>query len=301
MSTDIARSPVILGSGTSSESDQPSVGWGFGGLRVIDLAPGLAVTWSLDCEEGALIPLKGGCALSITTGGGTIEASLAGRENAFAGPTDIAYLPLGSLVTVTAPAAWAGGIRLALATALATKERTFRIVRAGDVSVGSHGCSHAPGADLGVPHVLFCEVVAPGGGWISYPPHASTGHDSMLEGMYYFEVAGGEPDPAATSPGTGHGGGVFPGDGLGDGDGDGDGSPAVRHGVAEPREPHRPRAEPRGYDLYYLNVTAGPAPHGSWLSAGEPDGHWIREIWSSQTCDCPLPMGWVPRDERRSA
>ena len=45
-----------------------------------------------------------------------------------------------------------------------------------------------------------------------------------------------------------------------------------------------------GYDLYYLNVMAGPAQDGAWLMTDDPTHHWIRDTWASQAVDPRLPM-----------
>jgi 5-deoxy-glucuronate isomerase len=37
-----------------------------------------------------------------------------------------------------------------------------------------------------------------------------------------------------------------------------------------------------GYDLYYLNVMAGPAADGLWLAVDDPAHAWIRQTWPPQ-------------------
>lgn len=32
--------------------------------------------------------------------------------------------------------------------------------------------------------------------------------------------------------------------------------------------------------MYYLNVMAGPADDGTWLSVDDPAHHWVRETWT---------------------
>ena len=46
--------------------------------------------------------------------------------------------------------------------------------------------------------LIACEVLTPGGNWSSYPPHKhdeERAGESVLEEIYYFEVADGPPGP----------------------------------------------------------------------------------------------------------
>ena len=45
-----------------------------------------------------------------------------------------------------------------------------------------------------------------------------------------------------------------------------------------------------GYDMYYLNVMAGPADDLVWLAPDDPAHHWIRATWDDQEIDPRLPM-----------
>jgi 5-deoxy-glucuronate isomerase len=44
-----------------------------------------------------------------------------------------------------------------------------------------------------------------------------------------------------------------------------------------------------GYDLYYLNVMAGPGER-SWLICDDPAHAWIRDTWADQPIDPRLPI-----------
>ncbi len=108
--------------------------------------------------------------------------------------------------------------------------------------------------NFGVPDVLdadriiACEVLTPGGNWSSYPPHK---HDedrdgeSVLEEIYYFEVANGGPGYQRV---------------YGTPERPIDVTTEVRTGeiVLVPHGWHGPSMAAPGYDLYYLNVMAGP-------------------------------------------
>ena len=45
-----------------------------------------------------------------------------------------------------------------------------------------------------------------------------------------------------------------------------------------------------GYDMYYLNVMAGPDEDLAWLAPDDPAHHWIRGTWEDQEIDPRLPM-----------
>ena len=53
---------------------------------------------------------------------------------------------------------------------------------------------------------------------------------------------------------------------------------------------HGPSMAAPGYDLYYLNVMAGPGAR-SWLICDDPAHAWVRGTWAGQTVDPRLPIG----------
>jgi 5-deoxy-glucuronate isomerase len=53
---------------------------------------------------------------------------------------------------------------------------------------------------------------------------------------------------------------------------------------------HGPAMAVPGYDLYYLNVMAGPGPERAWLICDDPAHGWIRDTWTSQDVDPRLPL-----------
>jgi 5-deoxy-glucuronate isomerase len=50
-----------------------------------------------------------------------------------------------------------------------------------------------------------------------------------------------------------------------------------------------------GYDLYYLNVMAGPGEERAWLISDDPAHGWVRETWQGQEVDPRLPMARAAR------
>ena len=66
-------------------------GWVHTGLRVLALAPGESESVTAGGVEAMLVPLNGGCDVSV--GGETHH--LRGRENVFASAPDALYVPAG--------------------------------------------------------------------------------------------------------------------------------------------------------------------------------------------------------------
>jgi 5-deoxy-glucuronate isomerase len=59
---------------------------------------------------------------------------------------------------------------------------------------------------------------------------------------------------------------------------------------------HGPAAAAPGYDLYYLNVMAGPDAERQWLIADDPAHAWVRDSWRDSPFDPRLP--YVRRDDK---
>ncbi|MGZ4592884.1 MAG: 5-deoxy-glucuronate isomerase, partial [Actinomycetes bacterium] len=246
---------------------------------------GGSVTFETGDDEVLVLPLSG--AATVECDGE--KAELSGRESVFSGVTDFAYAPRDAQVTITSH----DGGRFAVPAARATRRLPFRHVAAGDVSVELRGAgpSSRQVNNFATPEVLeadrliACEVLTPAGNWSSYPPHkhdeARPGEEAALEEIYYFEVQAG-PD----GPGLGYQR-VY-------------GTPArpievlaeVRTGdvVLVPHGWHGPSMAAPGYDLYYLNVMAGPGDERAWLICDDPAHSWVRGTWDEQDIDPRLPF-----------
>ena len=138
--------------------------------------------------------------------------------------------------------------------------------------------------DVQVDHLLVCEVVTPGGNWSSYPPHKHDEHgddERVLEEIYYFEVADGPSGPGVGYHRT-----------YGTPDRPIEVFTEVRTGdtALVPHGFHGPCMAAPGYDLYYLNVMAGPAEDGRWLATDDPAVAWVRDTWPAQAVDPRLPV-----------
>jgi 5-deoxy-glucuronate isomerase len=254
-----------------------SAGWGFSGLRIVALEPGGTFRAGTGDDETVVLPLSGGC----TVEAGDDGATLAGRNSVFDGPSDCAYIPRGTALTVTSD----GGGRFALATARARRRLPFRYVAASEVPVelrGAGACSRqvnnfATPDVLDADKLIACEVLTPSGNWSSYPPHKHDedrpGLETPLEEIYYFEVAGdGLAYQRVYGPNIDVLAEVRTGDAV-----------LIPHGW------HGPSMAVPGYDLYYLNVMAGPGAR-QWLICDDPAHTWIRDTWADQPVDPRLPF-----------
>ncbi|MET7331205.1 5-deoxy-glucuronate isomerase [Nonomuraea sp. NPDC005650] len=271
-------------------------GWAHTSLRVATLEPYAQVELDTGDSEVIVVPLAGGADLVVADHEGRRhEVRLAGRESVFAGPTDVAYVGKGSRLTVGAGDCPA---KIALCGAKAAQPLPFRHVAAAEVPVELRGAGTASREvrNFGVPQVLdadsiiACEVITPAGNWSSYPPHKHDeerdGVETELEEIYYFEVRAepGAPGGAdAVAYQRVYGTAERPIDVFAE----------VRTGdvVLVPHGWHGPAMAPPGYDLYYLNVMAGPGATRAWLICDDPAHGWVRRTWAGQDVDPRLPMG----------
>ncbi|WP_327341381.1 5-deoxy-glucuronate isomerase [Streptomyces europaeiscabiei] len=266
-----------------------SAGWEHSGLRILALGPGETHTMSTGESECLVLPLTGGCTVAVD--GQTFE--LDGRTDVFASVTDFAYLPRESEAVISS----ATGGRFALPTARTGRSSlSARYGPKAGVPIelrGAGACSRQvnnyclPGT-FDAEQLLVCEVLTPGGNWSSYPPHkhdevrtdeAGDPVESELEEIYYFEVAGEGGFGYQRVYGTPE----RPIDVLAE----------IRSGdtVLIPHGWHGPSVATPGYDLYYLNVMAGPGQDRAWLICDDPAHGWVRTTWAAQDIDDRLPFG----------
>ncbi|HEU4977056.1 MAG TPA: 5-deoxy-glucuronate isomerase [Baekduia sp.] len=258
-----------------------SAGWGFSGLKVLELAPGASHAWDTGEDEVIVLPLSGAC--TVAADGHTFE--LQGRDGVFAGVSDFAYVPRDSRLEIGSES----GGRFALPSARASRRLEARHVAAADVPVELRGAGSAsrqvnnfcaPEA-FEADRLIAVEVLTPGGNWSSYPPHKHDedrpGEETVLEEIYYYEVAGdgfGYQRVYGSGPGR-----------------EIDVCAEVRGGdaIVMPHGYHGPSMAAPGYDLYYLNVMAGPGER-AWRFTDDPQHAWIRGTWAEQDVDPRLPM-----------
>jgi 5-deoxy-glucuronate isomerase len=268
----------------SLEVTPRSAGWRHSGLRVLELAPGTQQTVETGDAETVVLSLEGAAAVTVDGR----EFDLQGRAGVFDGPSDVVYAPRDAGLTV---ASVSGG-RFALCSARCEARLPAAYVSKADVPVELRGAGQASRQvhNFGVPGVLqadriiACEVLTPGGNWSSWPPHK---HDEEREGetaleeIYYFEVADGPAGPGMGYQRVyGHEGAPI------------DVTTEVRSGdvVLIPHGWHGPSMAAPGYDLYYLNVMAGPGPERRWSICDDPAHAWVRAGWADQAVDPRLPF-----------
>nr|WP_243794189.1 5-deoxy-glucuronate isomerase [Saccharopolyspora gloriosae] len=279
--------------------DPETAGWGYSSLRVLELEAGAEHELSTEDSEWIVLPLTGGCTVRSEddSGGETEVFELAGRSSVFRGVTDFAYVPRDSRVRISTEA----GGRFALTGAECERRLPARYGAASDVPVELRGAGQASRQvnNFGAAHVfeadrlIAVEVLTPAGNWSSFPPHK---HDteregeSRLEEIYYFEI-----DAGHGADGVGYQR-VYPsGPGR-----DTDVLAEVRSGdvVLIPDGWHGPSMAVPGYDMYYLNVMAGPSPDRAWLICDDPAHAWVRETWRDQPVDPRLPLYAAPAAEQ---
>lgn len=278
----------LRGGGGELALGPDDAGWSYSGLRVLRLAAGETRDLRTGEAEMVLLPLAGSC--SVTCDGETL--ALRGRRSVFTRVSDFAYLPRDAAVAVSSEE----GGRFALPSARCENRLPFRYGPAEQVPVeirGAGSCSRqvnnfcAAGV-FETDKLIAVEVLTPSGNWSSYPPHKHDedrpGEESVLEEIYYFEVDG-------TAGGTGadpvgyqrvYGTADRPQDLLAE----------VRTGdvVTIPHGWHGPSMAVPGYDLYYLNVMAGPADERAWLICDDPAHGWVRGRWEHEAPDPRLPL-----------
>jgi 5-deoxy-glucuronate isomerase len=235
-----------------------SAGWEYVGFEALPLRRG----------EEARRPLAGReCCVVVLAGDVEVQGvgQVGGRDSPFDGLPEAGYLPPGGEIVIRATD---GAAEVGLCFAPAGQGNEPRVVRVDEVEVRGHGAMErrihnimmGPGV---AESLLVTEVITPAGHWSSYPPHKHDRDDppdeTLLEETYYHRIR-----PA-------HGFGlqrVYTADGSLDetvsfGDGD---------VVLVPRGYHTVSAPP-GYELYYLNVMAG--PRREWRIMNDPDHEWL--------------------------
>ena len=255
--------------GTVINVTPASAGWSHVGFRLVRLAEGQRCSGGEPDREACLVLVTG---RADVTAGDEAFPRLGGRATPFEDRAPGAvYVPAGTAWSVTASG---GDVELAICTAPGSGSETGtprviddarmpREVR-GTGTNTRHVRNILPETEP-AESLLVVEVVTPGGNWSSYPPHkhdtAVPGEETELEETYYHRVSPPQgfafqrvytDDRSLDEP-------IAVGDGA---------------AVLVPRGYH-PVGAAHGYDLYYLNVMAG--PERRWLFRNDPDHDWIMQ------------------------
>jgi 5-deoxy-glucuronate isomerase len=268
-------------------------GWVHTGMRTATLSSGKKLNISPDSIERLIWPLDGeGITVTYKSKDESGSHNLRGRKSVFHGPTDLVYLPINTDIEIT------GSGRVIVAEAPAKNHRPVKfmardsfpnVVRgAGPESRQIHDFGGV--AALDADRFLVVEVIVPAGNWSGIPPHKHDkfvpGVEANLEEIYYFEVA---PDRNLKAPAKTDPKGLFRG--YSSDDRPFDVTTEVRSGdvVLVPYGWHGPVAAMPSYDMYFMNVMAGPDEERVWNFVDEPGHEWIRESWAHRPQDPRLP------------
>ena len=242
-----------------------SAGWGYVGFQLWRLAPGEAAGGALGDREAILVFVEG---KGRVTGAGEDWGEMGERMDVFEKtPPHCLYLPDGSDWQVRATTS------LTLAVCTAPGKGGHPAARLGPAGItltprgkgtNTRYINNIAMEALDVADsLLVTEVFTPAGHWSSYPPHR---HDedrfpdmTYLEETYYHRL----------NPAQGFGiQRVFTEDGSLD-----ETMAVSSHDVVLVPKGHHPCGAPYGYEMYYLNVMAGPLR--KWRFANHPDHDWI--------------------------
>lgn len=264
MSTLLRKRGLPDQDGQVHEITPASANWSYVGFAVYELGPGQSIKRETGDREVCIV---------IVTGSATVAADdqlfkkVGDRNSVFEGQTPYAvYVPLASSYSVVAETTLTVGI----CSAPGKTRRSARLIRPEDMiretrGTGTnvrHVCNILP-ETAEADSLLVVEVVTPGGNWSSYPPHRHDTDDlprqSLLEETYYHRL----------NPSQG-----FAFQRVYTDDRTLDETMSVEDGdvVLVPKGYH-PVGAPHGYDLYYLNVMAGPTRE--WKFHNDPDHEWI--------------------------
>jgi 5-deoxy-glucuronate isomerase len=241
-----------------------SAGWQRVGFRVNQLAAGDVARGGESGREACVVVLTGTADIGVDT---EVFERIGGRSTVFedASPGAV-YVPAGLQFTVTARTA----VELAVCTAPGEPGRAPRAIGPGDMprQVRGQGTNtryvrNILPEDRSADSLIVVEVITPGGHWSSYPPHkhdtATPGGETALEETYYHRI----------NPSQG-----FAFQRVYTEDRDLDETMCVHDGdlVLVPRGYH-PVGAAHGYELYYLNVMAG--PRRAWVIHNDPQHEWL--------------------------
>lgn len=241
-------------------------GWTYVGFRAIRLRSGEIEALATGTNELCLVVLRG--TVDVQVQDKTFRA-LGTRDSVFDDISPAAvYVPPGQLVSICATRDAEVALCTAPAGAQALPLRvidpaTMRRSVRGSGSNTRYVCDILPHDDPGADHLLVVEVITPAGHSSSYPPHK---HDretppieTQLEETYYHRL--NPPQGFAFQR-------VYTDDRSLD-----EACAVEDHDVVMVPRGYHPVVAPHGYDLYYLNVMAG--PNRFWVFRNDPAHEWM--------------------------
>ena len=239
-------------------------GWRYVGFEVFGLPPGGTLSRRVADRETCLVLVSGHAAVRA----GSEDYGVIGeRSNPFEGSPWSVYVPAGDAWSVQT----ADGCELAVCSSpaqgkLGSRKLLPRLISPDEVGQETRGqgtntryVRNILPDTAEAETLLVVEVITPGGHWSSYPPHKHDVDDppreTYLEETYYHRLARGEGFALQR---------VY----TDDRSLDETRAVQARDVVLVPRGYH-PVGAPHGFDLYYLNVMAGPVRE--WRFTISPD------------------------------
>lgn len=258
MTSRLLRRPDLTGAAPAVHRlTATDAGWRYVGFEVLDVAPGETLRRELADREQCLVLLSGRAAASIA---GRELGAIGERSDPFSGKPFALYVPPRTPLSLRAECR----CEVAIGSAPAAGRFPARLIRPEEVEREVRGI----GTNTRYIHqilpetvpaekLLLVEVLTPGGHWSSYPPHkhdTEGNGETQLEEIYYHRMR--RPGGFAVQR-------VYTADQTIDE------TLAVqdRDLVLVPRGYH-PVSAAFGFDLYYLNVMAG--PQRSWRISTAP-------------------------------
>jgi len=237
--------------------------WTYVGFDLYRLAPGERVAAETAGREVILVLVEGKAEI---VAGGQNFGEMGARMDVFEHlPPHCAYVPNGSNWSARATTA----CTLAVCSAPGKGGHPARILDQPQLTPRGTGSNlrhihniAMEGVDV-ADSLLVTEVFTPAGNWSSYPPHRHDEDDyphmTYLEETYYHRL----------NPSQGFGfQRVFTEDGSLN-----ETMAVENHDVVLVPRGHHPCGAPHGYEMYYLNVMAGPLR--KWRFKNHPDHDWI--------------------------
>ncbi len=260
----LLRRPALSGSQSVHVVTPENAGWTHVGFEVVDLAPGARLSRTGEGRELCAVMVSGTARAKVD---GEDFGTMGGRSGPFEGDPSALYVPPGKTLHLTA----IGPCEIAICSAPAEGRLPPRLIPPGEIGQETRGkgsnTRHVrnilPDTSPHAENLLVVEVITPGGNWSSYPPHKhdrdALPEESLLEETYYHRL----------SPAQGY---------------------AVQRVYTDDRsldetilvqdrdvvlvpEGYHPVGAAHGYDLWYLNVMAG--PKRIWRFHNDPAHAWI--------------------------
>jgi 5-deoxy-glucuronate isomerase len=240
-----------------------SAGWTYVGFEARDLNKGARVALKSGVMEVCVVVQSGKARVTTKD---FDSGEIGERANVFEGLPWSVYLPAHSAYAIEAVT----DCEVAICSAPGTGKLPPRVIAPDDVETLTRGkgsntrhVRNILSETASAESLLVVEVITPGGNWSSYPPHKhdrdALPKESYLEETYYHRLS--PPQGFALQR-------VYTDDrsldetlAVGD-----------RDVVLVPRGYH-PVGAAHGYDLYYLNVMAG--PRRTWRFHNDPNHEWM--------------------------